>query len=836
MVCHLFKLKRNLLSYSLTTLGLLTVFSCTDEVVEKGNPVNPNGKLSGIIDNGLVQTYTSLGGTTGDASRTINWNSGDEVHFLAITNGTDVSDLGSAAAEDVNGVNANFVVTPPVSLTNYVAFYPSANFILGSGTDEGKVSLSIPSSQTYVVDGVPDDTYPMIAVGTVSPLKFKGVAGVLRFELTGETGTTIDKIVFRSTGVKMSGASDWIDPLIYVEGAKLTFTSAGACDSVVLSCPSTALSSTPVSFYMVVADTIYPATTTEIHIEGSNGRKVYTASQPIVAETNRISARSLFYGGYDVQKEYDAHFIVGDTLELGTSFLNASVTGGGNWLTLSVNAPYKESEQTQNYSGSAPLFVHLDENLTGSERSALITATRSNGSVLKVLVKQQSAIYAGPFGGYNKSETIGGPSEGTIDDSGQATPFSMQLRNGNAKNMYTKGLYMECFPEYVEHESSGKTTTEIPLLNNITNASALHPSTKDCHDGLRITQTNADPAYYSTYKNGGYLAADYPILDYCASKNRDTNGDGIVSGDEIKWYTPAYYQLFGMWISNNSDVLGVSDFYHKKTVSDEQGSFLASSSFSSSALAKPTYRYMDFSNGESGVRSTELVMTSPFNPSTYLTAPGVRCVRDFGDLTTPLLTLDVAGNPIVDFSALPSASITETSKGLAVGDELSEANKTVYKRIRISNDNCQYNGLTGGYTFQSWSDAIGIQNSFDEAAFIEGTNTSRLTGCNAYYEESDMSDIGTWRLPTQREYLVIDMMNSKMMEIGDNYINLWVNTLSASETSFYTSTTRATNLASGCWVYRYSLLYQEIDGLSSTRKYEGTAEFYRYVRCVKEVQ
>lgn len=719
-----YQIRKRLLSYSLIALGVLTIISCTDEVVERDNPVPSNGKLSGVIDNGLIQTYTSLGGTTGDASRTINWNSGDEVHFLAITNGTEVSDLGNAVAEDINGVNANFVVTPPVFLTNYMAFYPSSHFTSGIGSYEGKATLSIPTVQTYVADGISDDTYPMIAVGTVSPLKFKGVAGVLRFELTGETGTTIDKIVFRSAGVRMSGVSDWIDPLTYVEGSRLTFTTTSACDSVVLSCPSTALSSTPVSFYIVVADTIYPATTTEISIEGSYGRKVYTASQPIIAETNRISARSLFYGSYDQQREYDAHFIVGDTLELGATFLNASVTGGGNWLTLSVNAPYKESEQTQNYSGSAPLFVHLDENLTGSERSALITATRSNGSILKMLVKQQSAIYAGPFGNYG-GVSVGGPSEGAMDDSGQATPFSMELRSGGKG--YTKKMYVEAIPEYV--------TSGVQFAS--TSVSSYSGSNK--HLGLVQTKASYDKTKYSTYASLLYQTSAYPAINYCASKNRDINGDGILSEDEIKWYMPAINQSIGMWITdvyNNTSVYtwDISIPYWTAT----KGSNIYNVNYTSGT-------YLD-----AGISGTEYY--------------GVRCVRDGEDVNHTAVSVDLTGNPVIDLSSLPTDVTTNTSKGIAMGDEHSEINKTVYEKLRVAKKDSKQNGA-GGYEAMTWSKAVGLPASFENSSAINETTASG-TGCAEYYEESDASDKGTWRLPTQREMQAIWMWKDELENIS----------------------------------------------------------------------
>ncbi len=775
MVFRIFR--KRLLSYLSVALGVFSVYSCKDQIVEDRIPNNPEGKLSAIIDNGL-ETYASLGGNTGDASRAINWNTGDEVYFLAVVDSARVEDLGSVVAEDINGVNANFVVTPPILLDHYVALYPAANFSSGIGSYNRQVNLSIPTQQTYVADGMPKNAYPMIAVGAVSPLKFKGVAGVLRFELTGEIGTTVNKIVFRSTGVKMSGGSDWIDPLFYTAGSKLSFTTSNACDSVVLSCPSVVLSSTPVSFYIIVADTIYPGSTTEIGIEGSYGRKVYTASQAIAAESNRINARSLFYGDHDMQKEYDAHFIVGDSLESGTTFLSAAITGGGSWLTLSENAAYKSSEQTQTYAGNSSLYIHLDENLTGSERSALIVATRSNGTVMKVLVNQQSAIYAGPFGNYGGA-SMGSPSEGSLDDSGQATPFSMQLRSGGKG--YTKKMYVEAMPEYV---SSG-----VPFASS--SISSYGESNK--YLGLTSVKASYDKTKYSTFGSLLYQSSAYPAIDYCASKNRDVNGNGILDEDEIKWYMPAINQSISMWVTDVYSNMGVY-------------SWNASQSYWTTTKGSGIYHinYISGIYSDAGVSETE----------NY----GVRCVRDGEDVTnTTVVSLNMSGNPTIDLSVLPSEIVTAETKGIAMGDEQSEVNKTVYKELRVAKKDSKQDG-TGGYEEMSWNKAVGLSASFNNSTAIN-ESTASGTGCAAYYEESDASDKGSWRLPTQREMQSIWLWKDELENLSG------FESFSSSEKGYWTATEYKSSSTKAFAVSMHAA-YSDAVLKSGTHP----------VRCVKEPQ
>lgn len=34
----------------------------------------------------------------------------------------------------------------------------------------------------------------------------------------------------------------------------------------------------------------------------------------------------------------------------------------------------------------------------------------------------------------------------------------------------------------------------------------------------------------------------------CLTRNRDFNGDGEISGDELRWYTPSLDQVLGIWV------------------------------------------------------------------------------------------------------------------------------------------------------------------------------------------------------------------------------------------------------------------------------------------------
>jgi len=52
--------------------------------------------------------------------------------------------------------------------------------------------------------------------------------------------------------------------------------------------------------------------------------------------------------------------------------------------------------------------------------------------------------------------------------------------------------------------------------------------------------------------SGEWESVNYDqFLQACMSRNRDLDGDGVIDGDEVRWYLPAVQQYGGMWIGEN---------------------------------------------------------------------------------------------------------------------------------------------------------------------------------------------------------------------------------------------------------------------------------------------
>jgi len=340
---------------------------------------------------------------------------------------------------------------------------------------------------------------------------------------------------------------------------------------------------------------------------------------------------------------YDAHFIVGEPIFSGETFTSATTSAA--WMEVSIN-PLYTTAATTNYSGAAaPLYLHLDENLssTPSPRTGSITLTNNVGAQKTINITQLPAIYVGRFG-YNGMSSI--------DDS-----------------IYSAFLYTEQLKEYGTTKPRYSTSTSAQVLPN----NALYNGRFSPYNMTQVFDA-------SNYLAGfNYQAAVYEAINYCAYKNRPTpaNATGALSQSDIKWYLPAQAQLMGMWISNEY----YKDFTTSNFVSDNGATFTYPDIFWSSTnnADYPTQtQYVDFRYG---------------NVGHYENAQRnwVRCVRD-GDAPSPSSQMverdEVLGIelPEIYFNRGLPPSITSVTDKVHIPpyDENSPVNKEIYMQLRVA--------------------------------------------------------------------------------------------------------------------------------------------------------
>lgn len=268
------------------------------------------------------------------------------------------------------------------------------------------------------------------------------------------------------------------------------------------------------------------------------------------------------------------------------------------------------------------------------------------------------------------------------------------------------------------------------------------------------------------------------VAEACLQRNRDLNGDGIITDDEVRWYLPAINQMVGMWTGRNGFSSSEVYLFNGET---------------STLEGKDRWQY-HFQNSNDKMFWAEEGAATGSNEGTSF---DYRCVRNLGKYykDTPEKTKEpedyVSYNKntrIFDLSKMNSKAIRSDfyTGEIAVTDELNQANRP-YKFFKVAKS------LTSGTVTQ--------KNVYDGESpcenYSEGTN-----------------DKGSWRMPNQRELMLIV-----------SYVDQSNTTLSRTRSSLAKVKNR-TEFG--------SVFYQQRKDIVTLDEYQDNTSFQ--VRCVKDVK
>lgn len=230
------------------------------------------------------------------------------------------------------------------------------------------------------------------------------------------------------------------------------------------------------------------------------------------------------------------------------------------------------------------------------------------------------------------------------------------------------------------------------------------------------------------------------LIKACMSRNRDLNGDGKISNDEIRWYAPTTSQYIGIWIGEEI-MSGESKLFNKET----------------STLKGESDRMLYYSstNGHNTYFSEEGLATYNYTKNSKANPPKlVRCLRnlksnDAGYNRTPDMYYTYKNSVVTLDNVDEKALLTSGGAGeLNAHTERSELNKPakqfqIASNTYVDTDHYYYNN--GNYVWTTQKQIV-----------EDGT-----VKCYGKYSEGGSTN---WRVPNQRELSLMFLVDKGKIE------------------------------------------------------------------------
>lgn len=292
--------------------------------------------------------------------------------------------------------------------------------------------------------------------------------------------------------------------------------------------------------------------------------------------------------------------------------------------------------------------------------------------------------------------------------------------------------------------------------------------------------TSGSSSWNSYVSNGFYqsvaLSKNYAVYQ-CLSRNRDEDGDGIIDGEELKWYLPAVHQCTYYWFGMNS-------LPEDARINMEP---------------RKTNNYWSSTSGFATWWAAE--------GSAYGAKEGkchVRCVRSLKSYNDPASDVSKydSNTRIVTMLGMDHRSVREA--GTVTGEFDEHERGTVYDVLPSSFQIAKNN----------------LDKTFTNDQMMKVVDANSAT-CSDYYEGTNGSDKGQWRVPNEKELTLI----LKWLRTDSNY-GTTKNLKMLASRSYYQRHNSSDNMV-------YYIVGDSNDGMFITTSDQTKTGFK--VRCVRDV-
>lgn len=484
----------------------------------------------------------------------------------------------------------------------------------------------------------------------------------------------------------------------------------------------------------------------------------------------------------------------GDTNALGTSVtLNASIPG--------LFRLYLYSDEYEKYVSDKP---------TNYKRSLFIRFTfRTSTSVTNTYVvrmDQRPGFYLGQFGGEMKISADGAYfTEGLAIEDQSSTASIKYLSYMSDPYLYRAYLKI---PEadiilnggYDIYD--GRSTT-IQMAENKHNLSVITGGTSNAEQLIQVPRYVGGHVDLYQYK---YYTGDGFAQRRCYDKNRDKDGNGYLTDDEIVWYMPSYSQVVAIasnyyttstdYLRNYSSGIGTSSISSVTMPGSVSGMAVSLSNFGATSESSVYLRC---------VRNVPVQDNIPKGGVRYYVEDGYAVIDATGlmegvpenRVNNPDLFIQPFDHPSNDPNYIGRVRRYYTTS--------SDIDHKVSRRFRVAPTDIKVDGTPSTVPVNmTWAEAAGYNTAVNTKPITAGSvDEIANTGCPAYKGINGVEDpsLGKWRLPTAREAILIGMMDQAIRKDNSktNYVGL-------------------SNILPKPWIDHYWTASEEQDGTSDSSK------------------